>query len=114
MIGDPIPRIARLMALAIRFDGLLPEGKIRDYAELARRGRLTRSPHDADHEAGRSCAGHSGADPFLPPINGLNERNLRRIVSTIDWREQRRMFLKFAAACSASFVRPPTPLGRFS
>ena len=32
---------------------------------------------------------------FLPPIKGLNERNLRCIVSRIDWNEQRRMFRKF-------------------
>jgi hypothetical protein len=31
---------------------------------------------------------------FLPPINGLNERNLRRVVSRIDWSEQRHMFQK--------------------
>ena len=29
---------------------------------------------------------------FLTPFEGLNERNLRRIVSTVDWDEQRRMF----------------------
>jgi hypothetical protein len=38
-----IPRIARLMALAIRFEGLLRDGTIRDYAELARLGRVTRA-----------------------------------------------------------------------
>src|ERR1044071_5730839 len=31
-----LPRIARLMALAIRFDGLMRSGVIRDYADLAR------------------------------------------------------------------------------
>ncbi len=31
---------------------------------------------------------------FLPPFTGLNERNLRRIVSLIAWGEQRRMFQK--------------------
>jgi hypothetical protein len=41
-VGYAIPRIARLMALAIRFEGLVREKKIRDYAELARRGRVTR------------------------------------------------------------------------
>jgi hypothetical protein len=34
-----IPRIARLMALAIRFDRLLRAEEFRDYAELARLGR---------------------------------------------------------------------------
>jgi len=31
-----IPRIARLMALAIRFEALVEERKMQDYAELAR------------------------------------------------------------------------------
>jgi len=38
-----IPRVSRLMALAIRFDGLIRAGKVRDYAELARVGRVTRA-----------------------------------------------------------------------
>ncbi len=31
---------------------------------------------------------------FLPRLKGLNERNLRPIVSRIDWSEQRRKFQK--------------------
>jgi hypothetical protein len=31
------------MALAIRFDGLIRSGAVRDYAELARLGRVTRA-----------------------------------------------------------------------
>ena len=31
---------------------------------------------------------------FLPPMKGLNERNLRRVVSRIDWDEQRSLFQK--------------------
>lgn len=31
------------MALAIRFQGLVREGTIRDYADLARRGHVTRT-----------------------------------------------------------------------
>ncbi len=38
-----IPRVSRLMALAIRFDGLVREGRVKDYAELARLGFVTRA-----------------------------------------------------------------------
>jgi len=38
-----VPRISRLMALAIRFDGLLRRGEVKDLAELARLGRVTRA-----------------------------------------------------------------------
>lgn len=40
---DPIPRIARLMALAIHFDGLIRQGIVRDYADLARLGGVSRA-----------------------------------------------------------------------
>ena len=39
-----VPRISRLMALAIRFDGLVRRGEVRDYADLARLGYVTRGP----------------------------------------------------------------------
>jgi hypothetical protein len=39
---DPgtIPRISRLMALAIRFEGLIQRGEAQDYADLARPGTV--------------------------------------------------------------------------
>ncbi len=36
-----IPRISRLMALAIRFDELIRSGQVSSYAELARLGHVT-------------------------------------------------------------------------
>lgn len=41
--GGSIPRIARLLALAIRFEELVRNKTLRDYAELARHGRVTRA-----------------------------------------------------------------------
>ncbi|MHC4163081.1 MAG: recombinase family protein [Planctomycetota bacterium] len=38
-----VPRVARLMALALHFDRLLGEGVVRNYAELARRSHVTRA-----------------------------------------------------------------------
>ncbi len=38
-----VPRISRLMALAIHFDGLIRLGIVRDYADLARLGGVTRA-----------------------------------------------------------------------
>lgn len=38
-----IPRIARLMALAIKFQGMVDKGEVRDYADLARLGMVTRA-----------------------------------------------------------------------
>ena len=38
-----IPRISRLMALAIHFDGLIRNGHVADYADLARLGHVSRA-----------------------------------------------------------------------
>ena len=38
-----IPRLARLLALAIRFEKLVRDGTVRDYAELARLGHVSRA-----------------------------------------------------------------------
>jgi hypothetical protein len=92
--GRSIPRIARLMALAIRFEGLLRDETIRDYAELARLGRVTRARMTQIMKLLDLAPDMQEQILFLPPIQGLNERNLRRIVGRIDWDEQRRMFQK--------------------
>ena len=92
-----IPRIARLMALAIRFEGLLRSETIRDYAELARLGRVTRARMTQIMKLLHLAPDIQEQILFLPFIKGLNERNLRPIVSRIDWDEQRRMFQKMMA-----------------
>jgi hypothetical protein len=38
-----VPRVARLMALAIKLDGLVRQGVVRDYAALARLGHVSRA-----------------------------------------------------------------------
>jgi hypothetical protein len=92
--GASLPRIARLMALAIRFDGLLRDETIRDYAELARLGRVTRARMTQIMKLLNLAPDLQEQILFLPHIKGFNERNLRPIVSRIDWDEQRRMFAK--------------------
>jgi hypothetical protein len=62
--GRVIPRIARLMAFAIRFEGLVRDERVRDYAELARLGCVTRA------------------------------RMTQIVANRIDWNEQRRLFQK--------------------
>jgi hypothetical protein len=89
-----VSRIARLMALAIRFDRLLRAEEFRDYAELARLGRVTRARMTQIMKLLDLAPDIQEQILFLPNLKGLNERNLRPIVSRIDWNEQRRMFQK--------------------
>jgi hypothetical protein len=95
--GRAIPRIARLMALAIRFDGLLRADEFRDYAELARLGRVTRARMTQIMKLLDLAPDIQEQILFLPNLKGLNERNLRPVVSRIDWNEQRRMFHKIVS-----------------
>jgi len=85
------------MALAIRFEGLLQEGTIWDYTELARLGRVTRARITQIMKLLHLAPDIQEQILFLPNIRGLNERNLRPIVSRIHWNEQRRMFQKMTA-----------------
>lgn len=97
-----IPRIARLMALAIRFDRLLRAEEFRDYAELARLGQVTRARMTQIMKLLDLAPDIQEQILFLPSLKGLNERNLRPIVSRIDWNEQRRMFQKLTRRLDTS------------
>ena len=74
---------------------MLREKKIRDYAELARRGRVTRARMTQIMKLRHLAPDIQEQLLFLPPIKGLNDRNLRPIVRRINWDEQRRMFQKY-------------------
>jgi hypothetical protein len=91
---DSVPRIARLMALAIRFEGLLRNHTIRDYADLARLGRVTRARITQIMKLLLLAPDIQEQILFLPHTRGLNERNLRSMVRRVDWSEQRCMFQK--------------------
>ena len=98
--GRAIPRIARLMALAIRFDRRLRAEEFRNYAEIARLGRVTRARMTQIMKLLNLAPDIQEQILFLPAMKGLNERNLRPIVSRIDWNEQRRIFQKIVSVRS--------------
>ena len=43
LVKDPVPRIARLLALAHRWEGMVRRGEVKDYADIARRMGLSRA-----------------------------------------------------------------------
>jgi hypothetical protein len=61
---------------------------------LARRGRVTRARMTRIMKLLHLARDIQEHILFLPPIDGLNERNLRPIVRLIRWDEQRTMFNK--------------------
>lgn len=89
-----IPRVSKLMALAIRFDRLIFEGKVADQSELARLAHVTQPrmtqimnllhlAPDIQEELLHLPAVVAGDDP-------ITERDLRPITRMRDWRKQRR------------------------
>src|ERR1035437_3766489 len=70
--GVSIPRIARLMALTIRFEGLVRAGTIRDYADLARRGHVTRARVSQIMKLLDLAPDIQEEIMFFPPLKGLN------------------------------------------
>ena len=93
-----VPRISRLMALAIRFDGMLKRGMVRDYTDLARSGlvskpRVTQIMNllllapDIQEELLFLPRNANGKDP-------ITERHVRPITIAQEWNKQRVMWIK--------------------
>jgi len=89
-----IPRITRLMALAIKFQDMIDRGEVKDYADVARLGFVTRArvtqimnlcllAPDIQEQLLSSEENAASA--------GIAERNLRRIACAVSWNEQRRL-----------------------
>ena len=87
-----VPRIARLMALALRFEQLLCEGKIRNYAELARLGHVSRARVSQIMRLLSLAPTIQEALLFLPrTTSGRDPIHLRQLLSAaavLEWRQQ--------------------------
>ena len=91
-----VPRVARLMALAIRFQQLLRQRVVADYAALARLGHVSRArvtqimnllclAPDLEETLLFLPSTERGRDPIIL-------RDLQPIAAVLDWREQRRLW----------------------
>jgi hypothetical protein len=94
---DPprISRIARLMALAIKFQDMVDRGEVRDYADLARLGYVSRAritqimnmlnlAPDIQEELLTSST--------LAAQANVPERGLRQVTAVVAWSQQRRLW----------------------
>jgi len=96
--GSRLPRITRLLALAVRFEGLLQEGTVRDYAELARLGGVSRARMTQIMSLRNLAPVIQERILELPAVSAaadaVNEHALREVAQRWDWREQMRMWEK--------------------
>lgn len=93
-----VPRVAKLMALAIRFDQFIRNGVVADYAELARLGSVSRARLSQIMNLLNLAPDIQEAILFLPRVESgkdtITERELRAVVREVDWGRQREVFLR--------------------
>jgi hypothetical protein len=93
-----VPRISKLMALAIRLDELVRTGAVTDFAELARRGHVTRARISQILSLQLLAPDIQEELLFLPRIergrDTLCLRKLLPIAAEPDWKKQRGMWKK--------------------
>ncbi len=93
------PRVAKLMALAIRFDQLLSEGKVADQSELARLAHVSQPRMTQIMNLLHLAPDIQEAILHLAPVvdgrDPITERDLRPITRLRDWEKQRAMWIAF-------------------
>ena len=101
-----VPRVSRLMALAIHMDDLVRRGEVADYAELARLAHVTRARisqimgllHLApDIQEEILCLPRSKGGQDL-----IREKMVRPIAAVPDWRKQRPLWAAVRSASQAT------------
>ena len=97
-----VPRVARLMALAIRFEHLVADGVVADYAELSRLGHVTRARMTQIMNLLHLAPDIQEAILFLPRVDTgrdpITERELRPLVALPDWRKQRKCWTELTGS----------------
>lgn len=94
-----IPRISRLMALAIRFDGLIRDGVVRDRTELAKLTHVTQPRMVQIMNLLNLAVDIQEELLFLPRVMVgkalVHEKMLRPITAEMDWGRQREMWREY-------------------
>lgn len=105
VVPGRVPRIAKLMALAIRFEDLVRSGEVADYAEIAQLGQVTRARVSQIVNLLNLAPDIQEAILFHPPVTGdreaVSERAVRSITAEADWGVQREMWAALTLSAPA-------------
>lgn len=97
-----VPRVSRLLALALHMDDLRRQGEVTDYAELARLAMVTRARMTQIMSLLLLAPDIQEEILFLPRSDGgrdpIREKAVRPIAAVPDWRKQRVMWRDLKAA----------------
>ena len=101
-----VPRVSRLMALAIRFERLIREGEIPNHRALAEAGQISRARLSQVMRLTDLAPSIQEELLFLPKTiagpDRITEQALRKIASSLDWDWQRKQFAALKAAGTGS------------
>jgi hypothetical protein len=88
-----IPRISKLMALAIRWEGLIASGAVKDHAEIAALCHVSRARISQIMDLSLLAPDIQESLLFLPRVEGgrdpLTLRQLQKVTLTTLWQKQR-------------------------
>jgi hypothetical protein len=91
-----VPRVSRLMALALRLEALVCSGQIRSYCELAAVGHVTRARISQILSLINLAPDIQEALLFLPLTrrgrDAIILADVQPIAAALDWRKQRRLW----------------------
>lgn len=89
-----LPRVTKLMALAIKFDQMIRDGVVKNMAELARLGHVTRARITQIMNLLNLAPDIQEWLLFLPRVPGgeepVGEREMRPVAGIVCWIEQRK------------------------
>ena len=96
-----VPRIARLMALALRFERLVRSGAVRDYGELARLGQVSRARITQVMNLLHLAPDLQEEILYLAPVlkgrDPIHLEDLQALTALLDWPSQRRRWKEIHA-----------------
>lgn len=103
-----VPRVARLMALALRFDELVRAAEVTSHAELARLGHVTRARVSQVMALLHLAPDIQEHLLFLPKVergrDPLVLRDLRPVAAVADWHVQRKLWRALLARRAAAWA----------
>jgi len=99
-----VPRIARLIALAIHFDSIIRGGRMGSMTDIGRVGHVTRARMSQIMKL-LDLAPDIQEHLLFSTFSGLNERSLRPIMRLIDWQPQRECFRRLMAELDCRHAR---------
>jgi len=99
-----VPRVSRLLALAIKFQGLIRSGQVSNYRELADAGHISRARMSQIMRLTELAPQIQEELLFWPKImsgpDPITEKALRDITRSIDWEWQKKKFAELKVRCS--------------